>query len=437
MARKKLQYKHYLLVLLTIVAAFNYLDRGALSLMVEPIKADLELSDTQIGFLNGLAFALFYAIAGIPIGRWADRGNRNHVVTMTTALWSSMVALSAFVGNFIHLLLVRIGVAVGEAGCLPAGQSLISDYFERAERPKAMSIYWMSSPLSYIVAFLCGGWLVAAVGWRMTFLLIGLPGVAVAILVKFTLKEPRLNHLRRVVCEQPKFSSLLTLLWRRHAFRHVGFALCIIMFFGEGIGLWLPAFFMRSHDMSISQVGLWFALTTGVAGMSGAFLGGHLASRYAAARESVQMRFVAISLVLCTIFFVCCYLSPNKYLALSLMAATILMVTMCYGPVFSALQSLMRERERSASMAVIYLFSNLIGMGLGPFFAGVLSDLLTPFFGVEALRYTLVLLSPGYLWCAWHFWTASKTIDDDIRIVESGSITEVVENSSPGLCAVK
>ena len=160
----KFVYKHYMLGLLTVVAAFNYLDRFVLSLLMEPIKQELHLSDSQLGLLTGIAFALFYAVAGIPIARWADRGNRNTVVTVTTALWSAMVALFGLAGNFSQLLLVRVGVAVGEAGCLPPAQSLIADYFNRAERPRAMAIYWMCGPIATIIGYLGGGWLAETVG---------------------------------------------------------------------------------------------------------------------------------------------------------------------------------------------------------------------------------------------------------------------------------
>ena len=186
MPESKLAYKNYMLVLLTVIAAFNYLDRYVLSFVLEPIKQEFQLSDSELGFMTGIAFALFYAIAGVPLARWSDRGNRNVVITITTGLWSAMVVLCGLVGNYTQLLLVRVGVAVGEAGCLPPAQSLIADYFDRGERPRAMATYWLCFPLSVIVGFLGGGWLAEAVGWRMTFIIMGVPGILLAILVKFT-----------------------------------------------------------------------------------------------------------------------------------------------------------------------------------------------------------------------------------------------------------
>ena len=179
----KLQYKYFLLILLTVVATFNFLDRYVLALALEPIKQEFSLSDSQLGFMTGFAFASFYAVAGVPLARWADRGNRNVIVTVTTGLWSAMVALCAIVTNFSQLLLLRVGVAVGEAGCLPPANSLIADYFDRDERPKAMAIYWLSGSLAVILGYLGGGWLIESYGWRLTFLIIGLPGLLLALVV--------------------------------------------------------------------------------------------------------------------------------------------------------------------------------------------------------------------------------------------------------------
>ncbi len=232
------QYKYYLIILLTVVATFNFLDRGVIALAMEQIKQEFSLSDSQLGLMTGFAFSLFYAIAGIPIARWADSGNRNHIVSLTTGLWSVMVAVSGLVGSFTQLLLVRVAVAVGESGCLPPAQSLIADYFDRVERPRAMAIYWMSGPLATVLAYLGGGWLVETFGWRITFIIIGIPGLLLALVVKFTLKEPRfdLEVQKKLECftlKRDVFSDALPLqivikaLWKKPAFRHslIGFAL--------------------------------------------------------------------------------------------------------------------------------------------------------------------------------------------------------------------
>lgn len=429
----KFQYKYYLLILLTVVATFNYLDRGVLALAMESIKQDFQLSDSQLGFMSGFAFALFYAIAGIPIARWADRGNRNHVVVLTTGLWSAMVAISGLVTSFTQLLLVRIGVGVGESGCVPPAQSLISDYFDRTERPRAFSIYWISAPLSMILSFLVGGWLIEQYGWRMTFIIIGVPGILLAVLVKFTLHEPRLKRLSDVQenittkadnkGNPDSLKIVITTLLRKPAFRHLVFGFCIGYFFGVGIGVWIPTFFMRTHGMEASELGVWLAVTWGIVGMLFTFLGGVLATRYAANKEGLQMRCAAVVCLLCTVFHALCYLSTNKYIALVNVSVVVgVLIPVISAVVYSAIQSLVEERMRAVAMAFIFMLANLIGMGLGPMVVGILSDVLEPSFGQESLRYALLLFSPGYLWCAFHNWRVADTIEDEIRAIEKAHL---------------
>src|SRR5688500_2799534 len=185
------RYKQYLLAVLLVVLASNYVDRLALGLLLQDIKVDLSLSDTQLGLLSGIAFALFYSVMGIPIARWADRGNRVTIITLTTALWSAAVALCGVAGSFLQLMMMRIGVAVGEAGCMPPAHSLIPDYFTRAERPRAVAIYMLGWPLSVVVGYFLAGWLNELYGWRITFMMLGVPGLGLAASAWFILKEPR------------------------------------------------------------------------------------------------------------------------------------------------------------------------------------------------------------------------------------------------------
>lgn len=427
----KLAYKNYMLGLLTVVAAFNYLDRFVLSLVMEPIKHDLQLSDSQLGLLTGFAFTLFYATAGIPIARWADRGNRNTVVTATTALWSAMLVFCGLVGNFTQLLLVRVGVAVGEAGCLPPAQSLIADYFNRAERPRAMAFYWMCSSIAIIVGYLGGGWLSEIVGWRMTFILMGVPGIALAILVKFTLREPRLTQKTSLEVIHPSLKEVLGTLWQQRTFRNIVVAFCFSYFFSMGIIQWLPTFFIRSHGMEAGELGTWLAFAWGGCGLIGAYLGGILTTRYASGKEALQMRAVAIVLVVTGLLFVLIYLSSNKYNALTFTAAVGFLFMLINGPIFSGIQSLVSDHMRSVALALVFLLANLIGYGLGPLSAGVLSDLLVPHFGEESLRYALLILSPGYVLPAYFYWRAGNTIEADIRSVESHSSSAAAADIRP------
>ena len=412
-------YKHYLLVLLIVVGVFNLLDRHVLALAMEPLKQEFQLSDGQLGLLSGLAFSLFYAVAGIPIARWADRGNRNVIVALTTGLWSVMVVLCGMAGNFAQLLLTRVGVAIGEAGCVPTVQSLIPDYFDRAERPRAMAIYWLCGPLAIILGYLGGGWLIEYLGWRNTFIVMGVPGIFLALLAKLTLREPRLADKNRAVESPLSFKGELTALWRQRTFRNITMAFILMYFFSAGYSQWLPAFFIRSHGMGIGELGTWFALTWGIGGLFGTFLGGMLATRYMANNEPLQMRACTLVFSLCGLLYIMVFLSSNLYHAITYMATAGVLQSMCNGVIFSSIQSVVNAQMRSIAFAFIFLLANLIGHGLGPIGAGLLSDLLAPSFGQASLRYALATFSPGLLLAGYYFWQAAGTIEGDIRAVES------------------
>lgn len=414
-----LSYKHYMLTLLTVVAGFNYLDRIVLSMMLESIKFDLNLSDSQLGFMTGFAFAVFYALAGIPIARWADKGNRNTVVTLTTGLWSAMVAVCGLVSNYGQLLLVRVGVAVGEAGCVPPAQSLISEYFDRAERPKAMAIYSLCGPIALVLGYLAGGWLVEKFGWRATFVIIGVPGVLIAVLVKYTLRESRLTQGKLVMSSQTPLISVLSSLWSKPTFRHILMAFCVNYFLVNGTSQWTPAFFIRSHNMNLAELGVWFAVIYGVSALFGNILGGYLTVRYLNCKERLQMRVMAFLYLAVGLSLLSAYLSDNNISALMSLAFSWFLMTLCSGALLANIQSLVTDDIRSLTFALIMLFANLIGFGLGPLAVGCLSDYLTSFFVQDSLRYALVFFVPTTAWVAFHFWMSGITIEKDILDTQS------------------
>lgn len=237
-----LSYKNYLLAMMVLVGVVSVLDRFVFALVLEPIKQDLNLSDSQLGLMTGIAFAAFYAVAGIPIARWADTRNRVHLMTFTTGLLGLMLSLCSTVTSFFQLLLLRAGIAIGEAGCMPVGQSILADYNDRAERPKAMAIFAMFYPIAMIVGYLGGGLLVEALGWRKTFLLLGVPALLTACLVKLTLKEPRLYQVKTEKEDAPDLLDALKILWQTNTFRHLMMAFCVTYFFLMGTNQWLAAF---------------------------------------------------------------------------------------------------------------------------------------------------------------------------------------------------
>lgn len=427
MTERERQYRSYLLIVLMTILGFNFVDRIALGIISQDLKTDLHLSDTQLGFLGGLGFALFYSVMGIPIARWADRGNRVTIISLTTALWSIAVALCAAASGFFQLFLIRIGVAVGEAGCIPPAHSLIADYFSRAERPRAVSRYMLGIPLAVVVAYFAAGWINQFYGWRVTFVAIGIPGVALALLARLTLKEPRIarqssteparvpsQDIEKPASDCP-LAEVCRVLWKVRAFRHLLVCFSIWYFFAYGLSQWTPVFFIRSHGMQTGELGTWFALLSGLASVLGIYLGGQLATRYAANNEPLQLRACALAFVWFALLNIGSFLASDRYLALAAMAIALLGANMVQGPVLATIQTLVHPQMRAQSIAIVYLFANLIGMGLGPLAAGALSDALQASLGKESLRYSLIVLCPGYFWAAWHLWQASRTVIQDLQ----------------------
>jgi MFS family permease len=422
-------YKNYLLILLMAIFALNNVDRLALGIVLQDIKNDFNLTDTQLGFLSGIAFALFYSVMGLPISRWADRGNRVMIISLTTAMWSAAVALCGTATSFLQLLLIRIAVGVGEAGCIPPAHSLIADYFSRAERPRAVARYLLGAPVGLTIGYFVAGWLNELYGWRATFTILGLPGLAFAALAWFSLTEPRRMKTATAAVDAPpqtalslpaeaSFKAVCVTLWSKAAFRHLLFCFSVWFFFAYGILQWQPAFFIRSYGLQTGELGTWFSMVYGIGGGLGVYLGGELAARYAAGNERLQLTACAFASSLFAVLTAGAFLAPNHYLAFAALTLGALGGNMAQGPMLATIQTLVPARMRATSVALVYLFANLIGMGLGPLAAGALSDALRPWFGVESLRYALVILCPGYFWVSWHLWCASRTVEQDLAATQ-------------------
>jgi MFS family permease len=411
-------YKRYMLWVLMVILASSYMDRYALGLVLQDIKHEFHASDTQLGVLTGLAFAIFYSLMGIPLARWADRDDRVRIISITIAVWSVAVVLSGTVTNFVQLLLVRTVVAVGEAGCLPPAHSLIADTFDRGDRPRAVATYMLGSSLSVTLGYFVAGWLNELYGWRATFMILGVPGVALAVLAWGTLREPRrgMSGSAAASVGNPSLWQVGMALWNNRTFRHLLFCFSVASFFGYGILQWLPAFFLRSYGFQTRELGAWFTLVYGAAGLLGTFLGGQWAARYAARNERLQLKVMAAGYASFGIISAFIYLSSNRYVSLGLLAVATLGSATTAGPMFATIQTLVPQRMRATSIALIYLFGNLVGMGLGPLLAGALSDGLRPRFGDESLRYALLSLCPGYLWVGAHVWRASTTVVQDLEV---------------------
>jgi MFS family permease len=427
----RLSYRGYMMFVLMLILAFNNKDRHLFGLLLQEIKVDLRLTDTELGLLTGIAFSLFYALMGIPIARWADRGNRVRIISVCTALWSAAVAVCGTATGFLQLLAFRVAVGVGEAGCVPPAHSLIASYYSRDERPKAMSYFLLGGPLSLIVGYLLAGQLNEIYGWRVTFMLLGIPGVALAVLAWFTLREPRIplrntqdspgmseSHAREA---SPQLAEVAAYLGKNAAFRNLLIAFAVSSFFSAGIGQWQAAFFIRSFGIATSDLGVYLTVTFGVGSLIGVLLGGYLATRFAARNERLQLRLMALAIVGFGVLSACVYLSHDPKTAFALLALATLGTTLLNAPLFAMIQALVPERMRALSVAAIYFVANLIGGGLGPLAAGVMSDALNASLHQESLRYALLALCPGYLWSAWHLIRAGKTVRRDIEAAEEAT----------------
>ena len=409
--------RRYVLGVLVVVYTFNFVDRQILSILLEPIKRDLGLSDTQLGVLGGLAFALFYATLGMPIARIADRSNRRNLVAVSLAVWSAMTAFAGLAFNFWQLLIARIGVGVGEAGCSPASHSIISDYYPARRRATALGIYALGIPFGTLFGLVAGGWINDFFGWRVAFFVVGLPGLLLALVVRFTIREPPrgLAEGRVASEEQPGLWETTRYLMQKRSFRHFAFGAALTAFVGYGFVQWTPAFFVRSHGMNVRDVGTVLGFIIGIAGGVGIWLGGALADRLGGRDPRWYLRIVALGLVVAWPFGAGAFLASSAPLALVLLVVPVLLGNFYQATTFSQTQGLVGLRMRAVAAAVLLFVINIIGLGLGPTVVGVLADALNARFGTESLRYSLLICSAVNLWSALHYYIGANYLSDDLE----------------------
>ncbi len=409
--------RNYALGVLVVVYTFNFIDRQILSILMEAIKLDLGLSDKALGFLAGFAFALFYAVMGIPIALWADRGNRRNLIAVALAVWSLMTALSGLAQNFAHLALARIGVGIGEAGCSPPAHSMISDYYPPHERATALGIYALGIPLGIMFGLFAGGWINDVFGWRKAFFVVGLPGLVLALIVRFTLQEPTRGMSENRTADEtpPTIMQTIRFLMRRPAFVHIAFGGALAAFVGYGVISWFPSFLIRSHGMSTTEVGLWLGIIIGIPGGAGIFLGGYLADKFGARDTRWYLWMVSVSALVSLPFGAATYLLSNPYWALAIFSIPILLSNFWQATTLAQTQSLVRLRMRGVASAFLLFIVNIIGLGAGPWAVGILSDALAPTYGVHSLRWSLMIFGAIGLWVAYHYYAAGKHLAADLR----------------------
>jgi predicted MFS family arabinose efflux permease len=406
---------------LLIVYVFNFIDRQIVNILAEPIAQDLKLSDTQIGLMTGLAFALFYTVLGIPIARFADRPgtSRPKLIAAALAIWSVMTALCGVAQNFWQLLLARIGVGVGEAGCTPPAHSLISDMVPPEKRASALAFYSLGIPVGSLLGMVIGGQLADYLGWREAFVVVGLPGVTLALVVWFVLRDPRRSDVTAMLANKRQPAALplgqaVAEVMRSRAFVLLVLAGSAAAFLSYGKTTWTTIFFQRTHDMTPGQVGLWFGIIGGVGGILGTWLGGYLADRFGAKSRRHVLSAPAIGMALAVPIAIAAYHAPSWPLALALIFVPQVCNSLYYGPCYSAAQGLVPIKARAIAAAALLFFQNLIGLGLGPLFFGVLSDWLQPVYGADSVRYVLYGAAVLGLVPAFFFWRCSLHLDAEL-----------------------
>ncbi|GAA0727430.1 spinster family MFS transporter [Sphingomonas japonica] len=399
------------LALLTVTYFFSYMDRQILAILQELIKADLSLSDTQLGLLSGLAFAIFYATLGIPVARLADRTNRRNIIVASLTVWSAMTAAGGLAMNFWQLLAARIGVGIGEAGSSPPSHSIIADLYPPERRAGAMGVYSLGVVLGAAIGTFIGGTVASFYGWRAAMFAVGLPGVALAVIVYLFVVEPR-RGLSDPVPEthkgpMPGLAAGFATMLRSGPALHLVIAVTLTSMIGYGLTAWGPSYMQRSLGISILEISLYVAPIGAVVGTISAVGGGRLADRLARTRGLYAQPWMVAWLKLIALPFTLGFFILDMPVAAVVSYFLYVLFANSYlGPTFALIQGLAPLRLRALWAAITLLVINLIGLGLGPTLVGVISDLLEPTLGAESLRWSMFLFAAVTPWAIWHYWRA-------------------------------
>lgn len=415
-------YRYYVLIMVTLVSMINIADRLIMSILMEDIKADFQLSDTQVGLLVGLAFALFYALMSFPIARWADIGNRKNILSLAVILWSGMTALCGAAVGFYSLFLARLGVGVGEAGGSPPTYSLIADYFKPSERARAMGVYMVGAALGTGGGLIIGGILGEMLGWRKTFLVLGIPGVLLGVLFFFSVKEPqrgRLDAGEEKDKQAQAIKKTLKSLAANSIFIRISMSFAMLTMIGYAMAFWLAPIMLRNFDIPLSKVGLYLGLTYIAAGIPAPLIGGYFTDCMAKrdARWRAWIPAIAIIIVALALWF--CVMASSFEVFISCFVVAYFVFMIPQGATLSVLQSSLGAGERAVGSSFALMINSLMGAALGPLLVGMLSDSLSAEHGVKSLNYALIWVCIGasFIGCFYYLWTAqamSAEIEEDI-----------------------
>jgi predicted MFS family arabinose efflux permease len=412
-----------LLWTLMLIYILNFLDRQIVNILAEPISRDLGLSDTQIGLMTGLAFAVFYTVLGIPIARYADhpRSNRVWLIAGSLAIWSAMTAACGMAQNFTQMLLARIGVGVGEAGCAPASHSLITDSVDPGRRATAIAFFGLGIPIGGFLGSFLGGGISDAYGWRTAFLVAAVPGILLACIVPLLIRDPRTGLSATMAAraaqnhDRLSFREALGDVLGSRAFVLLLIAASLTAFLSYGKSVWVTILYIRSFGLSPGEVGLWLGLITGSASLLGTWIGGWAADKFGAVNKRHILTAPAIGMLLAAPLLFLSYWSTDWKVAAAMLFLPTLLNYMYYGPCYSVAHSLVRPQARAVATSIMMFGQNLIGLGLGPLFFGFLSDWFKPVAGPDSVRWVLY----GAAWLglipAFFYWRASLRLKDDLR----------------------
>jgi len=413
-------YKHYVLGVLFLGYVFNAIDRGILGVLLEPIRLEFGVSDTLLGLLGGIAFALFYSVMGIFLAALADRTNRRNLLAICIALWSIMTALCGAAVNFTMLLLARIGTAVGEAGGSPPSHSLISDYYPLKERATALSFYALGIPIGGMIGVFCAGWLNEFYGWRMAFIIIGLPGVLVGLLVRLTVREPPRGFADQVTAAKsnaaaPPVPVVLKYLWNLKSFRNLCLAAGLHSFVWYGGSTFNAIYFIRVHGMNTGEAGTWLSMFA-LIGTIGTFSGGVIADKLSVFKNDRRwyLWVPGIATLVMVPFQFSSYLGHGLWLVIPSFCVMVVLASMFFGPSFAMTQALAPLRMRSVATSLLLFIQTLIGLGLGPLFVGIISDHLAPSLGGRSIAWSLVIVGMVNIWAACHYFWGARTLRQDL-----------------------
>ena len=391
------------LALLLLLNVMNVVDRNLPFVLIESIRRDIPLSDTQIGLLGGVVFTLIYALVSLPAARLADRANRTRLISAAAVLWTAMTGAAGLANSFLQLAVSRVGLAVGESAIQPAATSLIADLFDRGRRT-ALSIYFVGTSLGIMVGLGLGGWVSDRYDWRTTFFIFGAGGLLVALLFAAVVREPaRVSEVAAV-----RSPGSWRALFRDPVFRHLAVASAIFMFTTMSNAHFAPAFMIRRFGMSAGEAGLSFGVLMGLCGVLGTLAGGIVTDRLALRDPRLTLWAPAAAIGLAGPLFLAAWLAPRADMLLLLLVAPSFLAQMGTGPIVAAVQSAAGPQQRATAVALLSFGMYAIGGALGPVVTGMISDALRPQYGADSLRFGLSLAAALLLWCAAHLVAAAR-----------------------------